>query len=295
MTIQPMLATAGPLPSGPDWAYEFKWDGVRCIAGAGQLFSRAGTDMTAAFPELALPDGMVLDGELVALGPDVRPAFTRLAERIHVQNPVKAARLAVTTPVTYMIFDLLGLDGRDLTAMPYHQRRSVLEGLGPGPHWLVPPSFTDGAATVAAANANALEGVVAKRLDSPYRPGERSPDWVKVKPEVTGEFVVGGWRPGARLIGALLLGLPSPDGLRFVGRVGTGISVAVEQELLAALEPTDRAPFDTVPRDDARGAIWTRPGVVVEVGYDQVMPDGRLRFPRLVRLRPDKTPADAGI
>jgi len=301
-----MLATTGPLPLGPGWAYEFKWDGVRALAdltdGAGRLFARAGPEITVAYPEVGpiakAVDDALLDGEMVVLDDYGRPSFVALAERMHVRDAGRAARLAATLPVTYMVFDLLRLDGRDLTGRPYVQRRAVLESLDlNGAHWLVPPSFPDGAATEAAAKENALEGVVAKRLDSVYRPGQRSPDWVKIKLEHTDEFVIGGWRPGVRRIGGLLVGVPLSDGtMRFCGRVGGGISAAAERALLAALEPrrTDASPFapGQVPREDARGAIWTRPEVVVEVKFSQRTPDGRLRFPRFLRLRPDKTPGE---
>ena len=137
---------------------------------------------------------------------------------------------------------------------------------------------------------------MAKRVDAVYRPGVRSPDWVKVKLEVTGDFVVGGWRPGARKIGGLLVGVPRPDGrLTYRGRVGGGIGAAIERELLRELEPlrTGASPFaDDVPREDARGAVWVSPRVVVEVKYGQRTPDGRLRFPRFLRLRPDMRPED---
>lgn len=304
-----MLATAGRLPTGPGWAYEFKWDGVRVVADlgdGGRFYARSGPEVTIAYPELVGLAGAVaeaagdavLDGEVVVLTPEGRPSFVSLAERMHVREPGRAARLAATHPVTYMIFDVLRAGGRDLTGLPYTERRAALEGLGlAGPHWLVPPSFTDGAATAVAAEENALEGVVAKRLGSVYRPGQRSADWVKVKLELTDDFVIGGWRPGARRVGGLLVGLPGPGGkLTFQGRVGGGIGAAAERELLAALEPlrAARSPFaaGAVPREDSRGAIWTRPEAVVEVRYGQRTPDGRLRFPRFLRLRPDKTPAE---
>ncbi|GAB3376188.1 hypothetical protein GCM10027452_32890 [Micromonospora halotolerans] len=192
-----------------------------------------------------------------------------------------------------MIFDVLRLRGADLTGRPYRERRAALESLGLGAtRWAVPPVFADGPATYAAAGEHGLEGVMAKRVDAVYRPGVRSPDWVKVKLEVTGDFVVGGWRPGARKIGGLLVGVPDPDGrLVYRGRVGGGIGAAIERELLRELEPLRAAgsPFSgDVPREDARGAIWVSPQVVVEVKYGQRTPDGRLRFPRILRLRPDK-------
>ncbi|MFC3503916.1 non-homologous end-joining DNA ligase [Micromonospora krabiensis] len=302
--LKPMLAMTGQLPAGAGWAYEFKWDGVRALAdisgGRQQLYARSGVEITAAYPELATLRTQVgdalLDGEVV-LFTDGQPSFTALAERMHVRDRNKAARLAAVMPVTYMIFDLLRLDGESLTGWPYERRREALDGLGlGGARWAVPPTFPDGQATYQAAGEHGLEGVMAKRLGSVYRPGVRSPDWVKVKLEITGDFVVGGWRPGARRLGGLLVGVPRPDGrLTFRGRVGGGIGAAVERQLLAELEPL-RAPDSPfagdVPREDARGAIWVRPQVVVEVKYGQRTPDGRLRFPRVLRLRPDKPPEE---
>ncbi|GHJ57019.1 ATP-dependent DNA ligase [Nonomuraea sp. TT08I-71] len=298
--LKPMLAMTGQLPAGDGWAYEFKWDGVRALAdisrGHPRLYARSGVEITTAYPEL-IPlaeqvDDALLDGEVV-LFTDGQPSFTALAERMHVRNAVKAARLAATVPVTYMIFDVLRLRGADLTGRPYRERREILESLGLGAaRWAVPPVFGDGPATYAAAGEHGLEGVMAKRVDAVYRPGVRSPDWVKVKLEVTGDFVVGGWRPGARKVGGLLVGVPRPDGrLTFRGRVGGGIGAALERELLRELEPlrTAGSPFaGHVPREDARGANWVTPQVVVEVKYGQRTPDGRLRFPRILRLRPDK-------
>jgi len=299
-----MLATTGALPSGPGWSYEFKWDGVRVLGlfagGRPDLFARSGTVVTAAYPEIAdlrLPEGTLLDGEMVVLDAAGRPSFTALAERMHVRDKNRAARLAATVPVTYMIFDLLYLEGRDCTGLPYLVRRERLEGLElSGPRWMVPPSFGDGRATAFAARENRIEGVMAKRSDSVYLPGMRSADWVKVKFDRTGDYVIGGWRPGARKLGGLLVGVPTPDGLAFRGRVGGGIGAAAEKELLARLEPLARAdsPFvpGAVPREDSRGAHWVRPELVAEIRYGNRTPDRRLRFPRFLRLRADKSPAE---
>ena len=300
-----MLATTGPLPSGPGWSYEFKWDGVRAIAtvagGRLRLHARSGAEITIAYPELAglatTVGNAVLDGEIVAMDGEGRPSFTALAERMHVRERGRAARLATTRPVTYLIFDVLALDGVDLTGRPYAERRAMLdELLLAGSHWLVPPRFDDPDATRAASRENGLEGVVAKRLDSPYRSGIRSTEWVKYKLDETEEFVVGGWRPGVRVLGALLVGIPVPGGgLEFVGRVGGGISANGEKKLLAALRPlvVSDSPF-TQPllREDAKDATWVRPSVVVEVKYGNRTPDGRLRFPRFLRLRPDLSVAE---
>ncbi|MEU4559271.1 non-homologous end-joining DNA ligase [Actinoplanes sp. NPDC023936] len=302
--LSPMLATAGPLPVGPQWSYEFKWDGVRVLAlfggGPPDLFARSGAVVTAAYPEITdlhLPEGTLLDGEMVVLDAAGRPSFTALAERMHVRDKTRAARLAVSLPVTYMIFDLLYLDGIDHTGLPYLARRERLEELGlGGPRWMVPPSFGDGAATAAAARENHLEGVMAKRSDSVYLPGHRSPDWVKVKFDRTGDYVIGGWRPGARKLGGLLIGVPTAGGLAFRGRVGGGIGAVAEKELLARLEPlaSSESPFaaGAVPREDSRGAHWVRPELVAEIRYGNQTPDRRLRFPRFLRLRDDKTAAE---
>ena len=302
--LTPMLATAGALPVGPDWNYEFKWDGVRVLAlfsgPRPDLFARSGAVVTSAYPEIAelrLPPGTLLDGEMVVLDAAGRPSFTALAERMHVRERHRAARLAVTLPVTYMIFDLLFLEGEDCTGLPYAARRDRLEQLGlAGSSWMVPPSFGDGAATAAAARENRLEGVVAKRSGSVYLPGSRSPDWVKVKFDRTGDYVIGGWRAGARRLGGLLVGVPTDRGLAFRGRVGGGIGGEAERELLAALKPLagSASPFvpGVVPREDSRGAHWVRPELVVEVRYGNRTRDGRLRFPRFLRVRYDKTPAE---
>jgi bifunctional non-homologous end joining protein LigD len=312
-----MLATGGGLPIGAGWAYELKWDGVRALAVLGgrgprfRLFARSGAEITDGYPELGAVgaalravglDDVVLDGEIVALGEDGKPNFMALAERMHVRGAGRTAALSTTIPVTYMIFDLLRLGGAALTTVPYAQRRELLEDLADGPplgggaRWLVPPRFDDGPATLEAARELALEGVVAKRLDSVYRPGLRSPDWIKVKHEHTGDFVVGGWRPGARALGALLVGVARPDGrLEYRGRVGGGISAAAERALLTALKPlrVSASPFTAaLPREDAKDATYVRPELVVEVRYGQLTPDARLRFPRFVRIRPDKTPAE---
>jgi bifunctional non-homologous end joining protein LigD len=300
-----MLATSGTLPVGPGWSYEFKWDGVRVLSlfgdGPPRLYARSGAVVTIAYPEVAalsLPNGSLLDGEMVVLDAGGRPSFTALAERMHVRDPGRAAKLAGTLPVTYMIFDVLRLAGENLAPLPYRERRARLDELDlAGPHWMVPPVFADGPATAAAAQENRLEGVVAKRLESPYLPGTRSPDWIKVKFDKTGDYVVGGWRPGARRLGGLLIGLLGPDGrLRFRGKVGGGIGAAAEANLLAVLAPlgTPSSPFEAgaVPREDARGAHWVRPELVVEVRYGNRTPDGRLRFPRFLRIRTDKKPED---
>lgn len=303
-----MLATPGPLPTGPGWAYELKWDGVRVLADVGpdgfSLVSRRGNDVTAAYPELAglaeaAPD-VLLDGEVVALV-DGRPSFAALQSRMHVRAPSQARRLAATVPVSYFAFDVLRLYGVDLTARPYTERRSTLERLGvEGPNWTVPPSFDDGVATAAAAQQNGLEGVVAKRLAAPYRPGMRSPDWVKVRFGQRQEFVVGGWEHGeggrAGGIGSLLLGCyDDAGGLIYVGQVGTGFTAQALAAMGRRLAPLRRAtpPFDSVPPDvRGRALSWVEPVTVVDVEFAEWTPDGRLRFASFQGVRDDKDPRE---
>jgi bifunctional non-homologous end joining protein LigD len=307
-----MLATAAELPLGPGWAYEFKWDGIRALAdvrdGRIRLYARSGVEVTIAYPEVVdLPAALaevgiteaILDGEMVVLDAAGHPSFTALAERMHVRDAARSRQLASTQPITYIIFDVLAANGTDITTVPYVERREWLESvaarMGESPRWLIPPRFSDGEATLDAARNLSLEGIVAKRLASSYRPGLRSPDWIKVKHDLTGDYVIGGWRTSRRELGALLVGTPSPAGLRYRGRVGGGISAANEQLLLNKLTGLriPRSPFgEPLPRDDAHGAFYVRPELVVEVRYGNMTPDGRLRFPRFVRLRPDKLPEE---
>jgi bifunctional non-homologous end joining protein LigD len=296
-----MLATAGPMPAVRGWAFELKWDGVRAIAVATpsgtRLYARKGHEITVAYPELAVGQPVtgevVLDGEIVVLDAAGRPSFRDLAERMHVRDATRAASLATTLPVLFMAFDVLRTGRTELVGQAYTQRRLALEALGLAAPVVVPPTFDDGPATFTASRQSNLEGVVAKRRNSLYRPGLRSPDWVKIKHDETGEFVVGAYRPGARALGALLVGVPGPDGLAFWGRVGGGISNAAERQLIDTLTPlrTPASPFaGEIPREDSRGARWVRPEVVVELRFAERTREGRLRFPRFLRLRPDKSP-----
>ena len=201
-------------------------------------------------------------------------------------------------PVAYLVFDVLFLDGQSLLDRPYHQRRQMLESLGlGGPGVAVPPSFTgDGADVLAAAAEQGLEGVLAKRLDSPYRAGRRSREWTKIKRLRTQEVVLVGWAPGQGrrhgTIGGLLMAVPGPDGLDYAGRVGTGLSDAMLSELLAVLAPLERdtPPLDGVPRAQTTGVHWVEPRLVGEVVFSERTADGRLRQPSWRGLRPDKDP-----
>lgn len=305
----PMLASPGTLPADDEaWAFEFKWDGVRALArvegGRVQLVARSGHDITASYPELR-PLGnqlgstqVILDGEIVAMR-DGRPSFAALQHRMHVANAAQARRMAEQQPVTYLIFDLLHLDGTSCLSLPYEQRRALLEELAlDGPRWQTAPSFSgDGEVILVAAREQRLEGVVAKRLSSRYHPGRRSPEWVKVTTDRTMEVVIGGWRPGngkrEGVIGSLLVGLPAEGGLRYVGQVGTGFTDPVLRLITDRLTAIERpaSPFVTeVPADRAKGAHWVEPSLVGEVLFREWTPDGRMRLPVWRGLRPDRTP-----
>lgn len=305
-----MLATPGPLPSvteGPlTWAFEVKWDGMRILARTTEkglrLTSRTGADATSRFPEVAattgLPPDTVLDGEIVAFDEQGRPSFARLAPRIQ-----GAPRGPGERPVTYVVFDLLRLRGVDLVGRPYDERRALLrESVVPSAHVLVPDAFDDGEALLASTAAQGLEGVVAKRRSSPYRPGVRSPDWVKVAHRRTHSFVIGGWKRGVesgRPLASVLVGTPTADdGLRYDGAVGSGFTEKVSTALLAVLADTVRPtspfePSDAVPDALRDGITWVEPLLVIDVEHLGRGGQGLLRAPSVARLRPDLTAADA--
>ncbi len=312
-----MLALAGELP-GTDagWAFEFKWDGIRALAhvrsGALRLRGRRGNDITGRYPELTrLPAVLaghdaVLDGEVVALDGRGRPDFGALQGRMHREGP-EVARLAAAAPVSYLVFDLLAWDGASLLEEPYLRRRERLDALGlAGERWVTTPWFpgdgSEGGGGVGhgvqlASRENGLEGVVAKRLTSPYRPGGRGQDWRKVKNVRHQAVVVGGWRPGAGRrdggIGSLLVGVHDTHGdLVFAGHVGTGFSDRALDQLHATLAARATCPFTgTLPREAVRDAHWVEPDLVGEVAFTEWTRDARLRHPAWRGLRDDVPPA----
>lgn len=307
-----MLATTGEPPGGAGWAFEFKWDGVRAVAGvAGERLrvqSRVGNDVTAGYPELTalteLLDGRpaLLDGEIVASDAAGKPDFGMLQHRMHVRRP--PAELVARIPVSYLVFDVLHLDGVSLVGEPYDRRREVLDGLGlAGTRITAPPVPVDvsGADLLAVARAHGLEGVVAKRRTARYEPGRRSHAWIKTALIYTQEVVICGWTAGEgrreRTFGALLLGAYDSAGdLLYLGHVGTGFTDAALRDLLGRMEPLERAtsPFDDeVPPEEARKARWAEPELVGEVTYRVRTHDHRLRHASWRGLRSDKAPGEA--
>ena len=311
--VRPMLAAAGELPPPEQesrWAFEMKWDGVRAVVyldrGDLRVMTRNDREVSRTYPELqalaAELDGhrLVLDGELVAFDEAGRPSFGELQNRMHVQSPSRD--LLARVPVSLLVFDLLHLDGTSLVPLPYDERRAALESLElAGSRWAVPPAFDGQAAdALAVSRERGLEGVLAKRHDSPYLPGRRSATWTKVKHLRMQEVVVGGWSPGQGRreggIGSLLLGVPDGDGrLIYAGHVGTGFSDRALADLGAQLRPdeVDESPFaEPVPRMHARHAHWVRPRLVGEVVFSEWTREGAMRHPVWRGLRADKDPSD---
>ena len=314
--LVPMMARVAPLPKEEtDWAYEVKWDGVRALAystpGRMRLESRNLKDITARYPELrplnrALGAAdAILDGEIVALDEQGRPSFERLQPRMHLTREPDIRRRAKSTPVTYQLFDLLYLDGRNLMDEPYEERRRLLEELDlEGDAWRTPAYHRGDGATLLARTAElGLEGIVAKRLDSRYRPGGRGREWLKIKNTRRQEFVIGGWLPQKdrdRELGALLVGYHEepgePDGkLRFAGKVGTGFTREEARRLVGLLEDRARDESPFAGRQPQRGARFVEPDLVAEVDYGELTREGMLRHPAYKGLRTDTSPADVTL
>jgi bifunctional non-homologous end joining protein LigD len=289
--VDPMKAGIGSLP--PDdgtWAYEIKWDGYRTLAfidnGSLRLQSSSGLDVTTSYPELHhLPTAVnatsaVLDGELVVLDANGRPSFEAIQRH--------------QTQAALYLFDVLSINGTDIVSLPYRQRRELLEHLvEAGSNWMVPAyRVGEGAALLEAAEAQRLEGVMAKKLDSPYQPGKRSPHWRKVKVRVTETVVIGGYTAGsgnrAGTFGALLIGVEEPDGrLRFAGGVGTGFNQRRLESLTTMMRQSHAAecPFDPVPpREVCRTATWVQPIHHARIELAEFTNDGLARHASFIDL-----------
>jgi len=308
--VVPMLARLSKLPGSEDgWAYEIKWDGIRAIAylrpGRLRLESRNLNDLTAQYPELrGLTRALgaheaVLDGEIVAFDGEGRPSFERLQQRMHQTSDSAIRRRAKTHPVTYVIFDLLYLDGRGLMDEPYRERRRLLEELVlKGAHWQVPASALGGGERLLAASSEqGLEGLVAKQVESRYEPGKRTGAWLKVKNTRRQELVIAGWLPGegrrSTRLGALLVGFHEPDGtgepvLRYAGRVGTGFTESSLDDLMKRLKPLERSRSPFGSGKPPKGAVFVEPRLVAEVEFAEWTRERMLRHPSFKGLREDK-------
>lgn len=307
--LDPMLATAGEASEVREgFAFEFKWDGVRALIGLrGEdivIRSRRGNDVTATYPDLhglrgAVEGPVLLDGEIVAFDADKRPSFSQLQQRMNVSDPTRVAAAVRRVPVAFIVFDVLVEGDEGLLELPYEQRRARLESLGlAGPRWQTSPSREGDVDDLLGVAGNlGLEGLVAKRHGSRYRPGRRSPEWRKLRLMKRQEFVVGGYLRGqggrGSSFGSLLIGYHDDDGsLRFAGSVGSGFAgdmlTLLQRRLDASV--TGDSPFaDPVPRPDP---VFVIPELVVEVQFSQWTGDGVLRQPSFKGLRNDKDPAE---
>jgi signal transduction histidine kinase len=297
---RPMLASSGDVPRGAGWAFEFLWDGLRCLAHADEdglrLVTDTGRDVTSHFPELgARPwttaPGLVLDGVVVALDGVGRPSAGKLRRRHRVAHPSEVLQAQV--PVSYYVFDVLEVAGTSTRRLPYRQRRELLAELDfSGSRVVIPPFFSgvDADAVVGTARRYGLDGVVAKRLESTYQVGRRSRSWIETPVRRTQEVVVGGWIPARGrpdTVGALLVGVPGEAGLRYSGRVVTGVTTAARRELEDVLAPLERpaSPFAAALPEDAGGAHWLVPRLVGQVEHRRWTATGLLERPVWQGLR----------
>jgi bifunctional non-homologous end joining protein LigD len=304
--VTPMAAqVVKRLPEGHDWIYELKFDGYRALIIKDnhrvELRSRKNKDLTGMYSGIAAAGlrlkaaQAVVDGEIVALDAQGSPSFQALQHRG--SHPAHQ--------IVFYAFDLLHLDGKDLTAEPLLKHRTrlarVLDGSSLLPSQELPGTVT---AIVDAVRSLGLEGVIAKRKNSPYVAGERSDDWQKLKLENQQEFVIGGYRPGANgVVDALLVGYHDDTGLRFAGKVRAGFVPHLRRELAKAMKPlhVDRCPFLDLPNsrsdrwgggvtaDEMREMQWVKPNVVVQIRFAEWTAEGRLRHAAFLGLRSDKS------
>jgi bifunctional non-homologous end joining protein LigD len=315
-TLAPMMATLVEEPFDDErWLFEPKWDGVRALSTCIEetvLVSRNLNDITACYPELAKTHQQlvcleaVLDGEIVAMS-DGRPSFERLQGRINLVNTRDIERAAMETPVTYVVFDLLYLDGRSLLSEPLEVRKELLaELVVPTDRLQVSPHMNgDGTALFEVAKARRLEGIVAKKLGSSYRPGKRGREWLKIKAIYDADLVIGGWSKGegsrSGAFGAILVGAYEEGELRYLGSVGTGFTDRLLSEVLGEMERLESPdnPFDSDPRKDKlrwgkpiKDPHWISPELVARVEFRELTSAGRLRAPSFKGLRKDKAPVE---
>src|SRR5688500_5543195 len=309
-TCRPMLAVLAPvIPADQqNYAFEFKWDGMRALAfwdGRNlRLRTRNGLDTTTQYPELtALGEALgnrpcVLDGEICVLDETDRPSFPLLQKRMKVTNRLIAERLSRELPVHFFVFDLLYLGRKWITDQPWTKRRAMLGELTvKGPHWEISRAVIgEGKAVLKTAEQFMLEGIVAKRLDSRYFLGQRNPAWLKIKLVQRQEFVVGGWTPEKDSstrggLGALQIGYydcNKPQRLHYAGGVGSGFTAETHRQMLKLLEArrTGKNPF--VEKLPKRNVTFVKPDLVVEVEYRRWPAGGMVQQTAFKGVRTDK-------
>ncbi len=301
--IKPMLAVSGRPFNSKDWIFEPKIDGTRCIASlmdGVMLQNRRLVNITYRYPEVEKDlaenaSHCVLDGEIAVFVND-RPDFGYLAERDHQSERLKIEYLSKALPASYMVFDILYADGESVMDRPLGERKRILrEVLQEGEAVTMADSFPEkGEDYFRAALKMGIEGVMAKRLDSFYQPGVRSPDWIKIKKGLKLDLVIGGYIPGKGnrelYFGGLLMGAYSENRLIYAGRVGSGFSEKELKQITGELEPISKSPFFNPP--PTKEAKWVKPNLVIQVAAMEVTEDGRLRAPVFLRTRDDKDPKE---
>lgn len=310
--LSPMLATLETEAFDDDgWLFEPKWDGIRALAYCADetmLISRSGRNITSAYPELSrlheqtVALDAILDGEIVAME-NGRPSFERLQGRMNLQRDSDIEKAVKSIPVIFIVFDVIYLDGRSLTDTPVEERKEILtELVVPSKRVNVSPYVVgEGKALSEASRAQNLEGIVAKKLGSPYRASKRTREWLKIKTVFEADVVIGGWSPGeggrSDYFGALLVGAYADEGLRFLGAVGTGFTETVLRHLISELRARGQpdSPFagDTKQLSTGRfGKViknpkWVRPELVARVEFRELTSGDRLRAPSFKGLRDD--------
>ena len=303
--IRPMLARSGTKlpPRESQYGFEVKWDGIRTVLyadhGHAELRGRNGTDFTARYPEvreLARSLGsrrIILDGEVVAFDEQGRPSFERLQSRMHLASDSAVRRRMRDIPATYVIFDLLYLDGHATVSLSYEERRGLLEQLElEGPAWRTPAYHRgEGRALLEATREHGIEGVVAKKLDCAYQPGARASHWIKVKNVHTQDVVIGGWTPGEggrqASLGSLAVGVMEEGELAYAGKVGTGFTEQTLALLKRELDPLRRDGSPFAGRQPPKGTVFVEPRLVASVEFREWTRSGTLRAPSFKGLRPD--------
>lgn len=300
-----MLAVSGKPFSSEGWIFEPKIDGTRCIASAMNglvLQNRRLVNITFRYPEIAeaLADasGCIFDGE-IAIFSDGRPDFALLSEREHLMEKLRIDYLSRARPASFVVFDILFAQGKSVMDRPLVERKSILsQELEESEQVTLIDYFPEkGEKYFQAALKVGIEGVMAKRADSVYQPGVRSPDWVKIKKQVKLDLVVGGYIQGKGsrqpYFGGLLLGAYRSGELVYVGRVGSGFSEQELQMISGDFEPIAEPPFSSPPR--IQGVVWLKPKSVVQVAAMEVTENGSLRAPVFLRAREDKEPDECTL
>ena len=305
--LKPMLAVSGQPFDSPDWIFEPKIDGTRSIAlissGTVHLYNRRGLDITYRYPELerALAGsctGCILDGE-IAVFADGKPSFHSLAHRDHQMEKMRIDYLSQALPASYVVFDILYAGGRSILDQPLRERKQLLpQQLQESENVSIIDFYSHrGKDYFSAALKMGIEGVMAKRLASPYQPGKRSQDWIKIKKSLKLDLVVGGYIPGkgerSTYFGGLLLGAYERGRLHYVGRVGSGFTEAELAEITSSLVQRSSSPFANPPATPE--VRWTEPLMVVQVSALEVTKDGHLRAPVFLRRREDKDPEECEL